>query len=87
VEFHDQIIEYLVFLRDRAAEGRVDEGQLRNWSCFPEVKQNWLGFSETGNDGAGLGIDFARNLHADLHFFPISARRGSPKAATSKTFV
>ena len=54
-------------LRDRAAEGRVDEGHLRNWYCFPEVKQNWLGFSETGNDGAGLGIDFARNLHANLH--------------------
>lgn len=67
VALHEQIIEYLVFLRDRAAEGRVDDGQLRNWYCFPEVKQNWLGFSETGNDGAGLGIDFARNLHANLH--------------------
>lgn len=67
VALHEKIIEYLVFLRDRAAEGRVNEGQLRNWYCFPEVKQNWLGFSETGNDGAGLGIDFARNLHANLH--------------------
>ncbi|MCA0031300.1 hypothetical protein [Mesorhizobium sp. B263B2A] len=67
VALHEQIIEYLVFLRDRAAEGRVSDGQLRNWYCFPEVKQNWLGFSETGNDGAGLGIDFARNLHANLH--------------------
>lgn len=67
VALHEHIIEYLVFLRDRAAEGRVDDGQLRNWYCFPEVKQNWLGFSETGNDGAGLGLDFARNLHANLH--------------------
>ena len=67
VALHEQIIEYLVFLRNRAAEGRVDEGQLRNWYCFPEVKQNWLGFSETGNHGAGLGIDFARKLHANLH--------------------
>lgn len=64
---HEQIIEYLVFLRDRAAEGRVSEGQLRNWYCFQELRQNWLGFSETGNDGAGLGIDFARKLHANLH--------------------
>jgi len=64
---HEQIIEYLVFLRDRAAKGHVDDGQLRNWYCFPEVKQNWLGFSETGNNGAGLGIDFARNLHANLN--------------------
>jgi hypothetical protein len=67
VALHKQIIDYLVFLRDRAAEGQVNDGQLRNWYCFPEVKQNWLGFSETGNDGAGLGIDFARKLHANLH--------------------
>lgn len=67
VELHEQIIKYLVFLRDRAAAGSVSEGQLRNWYCFPEVKQNWLGFSVSGNDGAGLGIDFARNLHANLH--------------------
>tara|TARA_R110000868_G_scaffold73822_4_gene213701 strand:+ start:4439 stop:5962 length:1524 start_codon:yes stop_codon:yes gene_type:complete len=67
VELHQQIIEYLVFLRDRAAEGYVDEGQLRNWYCFPEVKQNWLGFAKSGNGGIGLGIDFARNLHSNLH--------------------
>jgi hypothetical protein len=67
LELHEKIIEYLVFLRDRAAEGHVDDGLLRNWYCFPEVKHNWLGFSESGNDGAGLGIDFARNLHANLH--------------------
>lgn len=67
VALHESIIEYLVFLRDRAAEGYVDDGQLRNWYCFPEVKQNWLGFSKTGNAGAGLGIDFAKNLHANLH--------------------
>lgn len=67
LELHEKIIEYLVFLRDRAAEGHVDDGRLRNWYCFPEVKQNWLGFSESGNNGAGLGIDFARNLHTNLH--------------------
>ena len=27
---------------------------------FPEVKQNWLGFSLYGNGGSGLGRDFAR---------------------------
>ena len=67
VELHNQIIAYLVFLRDRAAAGVVSDGQLRNWYCFPEVKQNWLGFSVSGNEGAGLGIDFAKNLHANLH--------------------
>lgn len=63
---HRQIIDYLVFLRDRAAVGPVSEGQLRNWYCFPEVKQNWLGFSRAGNGGSGLGIDFARELHSSL---------------------
>ncbi|MCO5066116.1 MAG: hypothetical protein M9924_17115 [Rhizobiaceae bacterium] len=63
---HRQIIDYLVFLRNRSAVGSVSEGQLRNWYCFPEVKQNWLGFSMVGNGGSGLGIDFARTLHANL---------------------
>jgi hypothetical protein len=45
----------------------VSEGLLRSWYCFPEVKQTWLGFSLEGNEGRGLGIDFARSLHANLH--------------------
>ncbi len=64
---HEQIIDYLVFLRDRAAQGSVSDGVLRNWYCFPEVKQNWLGFSLVGNGGSGLGIDFARKLHKNLN--------------------
>jgi hypothetical protein len=67
VSLHEQIINYLVFLRDRANAGPVNDGELRNWYCFKEVKQNWLGFSVSGNGGAGLGMDFARNLHANLH--------------------
>lgn len=67
VELHESIINYLVFLRDRAAAGAVNDGDLRNWYCFKEVKQNWLGFSVSGNGGAGLGMDFARNLHANLN--------------------
>lgn len=64
---HQQIIDYLVFLRDRAAAGPVGEGNLRNWYCFKEIKQNWLGLSASGNDGAGLGMKFARGLHSNLH--------------------
>ncbi len=67
IDLHNSIIEYLVFLRDRAAIGPVSDGDLRNWYCFKEVKQNWLGFSVSGNGGAGLGMDFARNLHANLN--------------------
>jgi hypothetical protein len=63
---HKSIIGYLVFLRDKAQSGNVDEALLRAWYCFPEVKQTWLGFSLEGNDGRGLGIDFARALHSNL---------------------
>ena len=64
---HDELIRYLVFLRDKAKRGPVNEGLLRAWYCFPEVKQTWLGFSLEGNEGRGLGIDFARSLHENLH--------------------
>jgi hypothetical protein len=67
VALHEEIINYLVFLRDRAKAGPVSEGDLLNWYCFKEVKQNWLGFSVSGNDGAGLGMKFARGLHSNLH--------------------
>ena len=66
-QLHELIIQYLVFLRDKAAAGSVDDDLLRIWYCFPEVKQNWLGFSVSGNGGAGLGMEFARALHANLH--------------------
>lgn len=68
---HDGLIAYLVFLRDKAQAGVAAEPMLRAWYCFPEVKQTWLGFSVKGNQGSGLGIDFARALHGNLHrLFP-----------------
>jgi hypothetical protein len=70
-ELHDELIQYLVFLRDKSQAGQVSDDLLRAWYCFPEVKQTWLGFSLQGNRGSGLGIDFARALHASLHkLFP-----------------
>jgi hypothetical protein len=48
-ELHDKIIDYLVFLRDRAHIAEANDGLLRAWYCFKEAKQNWLGFSESGN--------------------------------------
>lgn len=71
VELHNEIIRYLIFLKVRATSTPIDEGLLRAWYCFPEIKQNWLGFSVSGNSGSGLGIDFARALHSNLHrLFP-----------------
>lgn len=63
---HDQIIDYVKFLRDVSVEGSISEGNLAQWFLFPEVKQNWLGFSKSGNSGSGLGRDFADALNRNL---------------------
>jgi hypothetical protein len=63
---HDEMIYYLQFLRDKSVAGNVDEGLLKSWFTFSEVKQNWLGFSESGNAGSGLGPKFARALNNNL---------------------
>ncbi len=64
---HNEIIAYLIFLRDKSRQSKATDHLLRLWYCFPEVKQNWLGFSESGNGGSGLGIKFARALHVNLY--------------------
>ena len=66
-QLHDDIIEYLGFLKNRSLAGTIDPGLLRAWFTFPEVKQNWFGYSLVGNAGLGLGMDFARSLHRNLH--------------------
>ncbi len=66
-ELHNQIINYLRFLKSCSENGQIHEGLLRSWFTFAEVKQNWFGFSLVGNSGAGLGIDFARALNNNLH--------------------
>ena len=59
---HDDIIKYLVFVRDRAQADELTEGAISQWLYFREVKQNWLGFSRQGNSGTGLGKHFAASL-------------------------
>lgn len=66
-DLHDQMIRYLMFLRDKSAAGGVSRGLVQAWYRFPEVHQNWLGFARASNRGSGLGSDFARELHANLH--------------------
>lgn len=65
-ELHTSIIRYLVFLRDRACADDFTEGNITHWLLFKEVKQNWLGFSKTGNRGTGLGRTFANALALNL---------------------
>ncbi len=62
---HQGIIDYLVYLRDKAAPN-LDPGLIANLYQFKEVKQNWLGFTLFGNEGHALGPDFAAKLHAGL---------------------
>lgn len=63
---HAQILDYLRFLRDKAAAGPLEPGLIKAWYSFKEVKQNWLGFTDGGNAGHGLGPKFANSLHGAL---------------------
>lgn len=65
---HDEVIRYVGFLRNKSLSGALGDGQLRAWFMFPEVKQNWLGYSLNGNNGRGLGMDFAIALNRNLGF-------------------
>ena len=61
---HDLIIKYLCFLRDYCqANATMDAGKIQEYFCFPEVKNLYMGFSETGNNGRGLGKEFAKVLY------------------------
>lgn len=75
-EAHRAIISYLEYLRDLASAGKLNRGALKGLFCFPEVDQNWLGFSQTGNKGRGLGMDFALALSGGLtDLFPKSGEK------------
>jgi hypothetical protein len=65
-KLHEGILEYLLFLRDLAADADLDDALINNLYRFKEVKQNWLGFTLFGNTGAGLGEKFAVALHGAL---------------------
>ena len=64
-QLHDDIIKYLIFLRDKASSS-LDQGLIDSWYRFKEVKQNWLGFTLFGNEGHALGKTFADALHGSL---------------------
>jgi hypothetical protein len=67
-KLHARIIAYLRFLRDKStAQSQLSTGLIHAWYMFPEVEQNWLGFSAKGNRGPGLGKGFAESLHANLN--------------------
>lgn len=59
---HESIVQYLKYLRDRSGEP-LTKGMMETLYCFPEVRQNWFGYTQFGNGGHGLGEKFARGLH------------------------
>lgn len=66
-KIHNEIIRYLLFLQEQAEKSEsLSLGMMSSWYKFSEIKQNWLGFSLDGNDGRGLGKDFASNLYDGL---------------------
>lgn len=63
---HGEILKYMHFLKQCTLEESVPPALMDAWFAFPEVKQNWLGFSKMGNAGHGLGREFARALHRNF---------------------
>ncbi|MEP7218965.1 MAG: hypothetical protein ABI876_08600 [Bacteroidota bacterium] len=64
-KLHDEILRYVGFLRGKA-DTNIRPGLIDYWFTFPEVRQNWFGYSMKGNRGSGLGKDFARALNQNL---------------------
>jgi hypothetical protein len=65
-QLHAAMISYLRYLRDAASNALQSKARLRHLYCFPEITQNWLGFSLDSNRGRGLGMDFATALAENL---------------------
>jgi hypothetical protein len=64
---HNDIIKYLRFLKNKSTNPNLDPDLIQSLYRFPEVDQNWLGFTTEGNKGHGLGRKFAAALHKNLH--------------------
>lgn len=64
---HSEMIKYLQFLQTQSQIfSTLSDGMLQSWFRFSEVKQTWLGFSQSGNAGRGMGNDFAKGLYNGL---------------------
>ena len=66
-KLHEDIIKYLTFLKERSSQQKTpDTGKLKSLYTFSEVKENWFGYSTTGNRGHALGMKFAEALDENL---------------------
>lgn len=65
-KLHENVKEYLIFLRTKAVTENKKYDIIKSWYLFPEVKQNWLGYSQVGNSGSGLGEKFGRSFSSSI---------------------
>lgn len=63
-KLHNDMLTYMAFLKSKANE--TSDAQIKAWYMFPEVKQNWFGYSVIGNGGRGLGKEFGQSLCSNL---------------------
>lgn len=64
-DLHANMIRYVQFLKSQSKH-ELEDGLVKAWFQFPEIKENWLGYSKTGNSGRGLGKQFASSLKRNL---------------------
>lgn len=67
IKLHDEILDYLEFLKEKSKPEVISKGELQSWFYFSEVKQNWLGYSRTGNSGSGLAYKFAKSMSSSMN--------------------
>lgn len=65
---HDKVVNHLILLKDFAIENNGSDVDL-NLFKFPEIKQNWLGNCQYGNEGHGLGKKFANGAIKSFNGF------------------
>ena len=63
---HQEMLKYLSFLKEKAETSKISLSNIQSWYVFPEVKQNWFGYSMSGNGGNGLGIQFGKAMSSNI---------------------
>ena len=91
-KLHNGIIKYLAFLRDYSIAHGGEEptkGIIEAYYKFPEVKQNWFGFTFMGNGGRGLGRQFALALNDNFYglFKDLEGTAATPRHLEKLTLI
>lgn len=66
-ELHESMLKYMDFLKTKSSNRLLSRSEIMAWYQFPEVKQNWLGYSRKGNAGSGLGPMFGEKMSKSIN--------------------